>query len=114
MKSRAVLTGSYYVPARGGHAPGDIRDAFAEALDAYEDWADGEPEPTVELRDKQVPISAVFGLLWNCSDILPDAMWRQAADLGADESAKSHTYSAIARWLKPQTEASRPTKLAAD
>ena len=102
--SRSYSTGSFYTPARGGHAPGDLRDAFCEAVDAYEDWKEGDPEPTVELRDKQVLISTVFGLLWNCSDTLPGMVWKQACDLGADEVAKRGTYSAVARWMKPMIE----------
>jgi hypothetical protein len=54
----AILVKSSYNPAVGGHAPGDIRDAFAEAVDAYERWDDGDPEPTVEVRDQAARRSA--------------------------------------------------------
>ena len=68
------FNGSFYKPARGGHAPGDLRDAFSASLEAFDLWEDGEPEPTVELRDKQVRISEVCGLLWNCSDTMPSTL----------------------------------------
>ena len=55
-------------PSRGGHAPGELVEAFNEAEKAYSTWADGESEPTVELQEKQVPISQICGLLWNCTD----------------------------------------------
>jgi hypothetical protein len=81
-----MLPFSHYKPHLGGHAPGDLRDAFHVAVDAVGEWEAG-PEPKVELRDKQVPVSRVFGLLWNCSDTLP-----------GDERPGS--YAAGARLLK--------------
>ncbi|HET9375178.1 MAG TPA: hypothetical protein VFO40_09405 [Chthoniobacterales bacterium] len=48
---------------------------FLAALDAYHDWEEGEPEPTVEHQvnyvSSQIPISRACGLLWNCTDIIP-------------------------------------------
>jgi hypothetical protein len=100
----SLLPGSFYAPGRGGHAPGDVRDAFAEAVDAYEAWDDGDPEPTVELRDQQFPIRVIFGLLWNCSDILPSSIWETARSVGVDDDVKSRTYGVLARALKPLAE----------
>ncbi len=57
----------YYHPSRGGHAPGDLRDAFAEAVEAGR----GDPNQTVELRDQTVTLARVAGLLWNCRDVMP-------------------------------------------
>jgi hypothetical protein len=99
---KPILIGSSYKPGRGGHAPGDLRNAFLEALDAYESWEDGAAEPDVELRDRQVKLSAVAGLLWNCSDIVPSVWMQQVRDLDTgDESFRiAPTYAAVARWLK--------------
>lgn len=72
----------FYRPGIGGHAPRDVRNAFLEAVQAYEAWNAGAPEPTVELRDRPVNIPAVCGLLWSCSDILPGLEQRQLEDLG--------------------------------
>lgn len=33
---------------RSGHYPGHIRDTFIRAIEAFADWNEGEPEPTVE------------------------------------------------------------------
>jgi hypothetical protein len=33
-----------------GHAPGHIREAALSAFEAWLNWNDGEPEPTVELE----------------------------------------------------------------
>lgn len=100
-----IMRGSFYTAARGGHAPGDLRDAFEEAIDAYEVWNVGEPEPSVELREQDVPISKVFGLLWNCSDILSNRLWDQIANLDGRGEIKRRTYGAAARWLKGQIKA---------
>jgi hypothetical protein len=61
----ALFVKSRYTKSRyttGDHSPGDLRDAFGEAVDAYENWTGGEPQPWVELRDQQLPISRVAGL----------------------------------------------------
>jgi hypothetical protein len=52
--SAACALRSSYNARLGGHAPGDLRDAFS-ALDAFQDWEAGTPEPTVKLRDGDVP-----------------------------------------------------------
>jgi hypothetical protein len=97
----SVLNGSFYRAAGGGHAPGDLRDAFCEAVDAFEQWEYGAAEPTVELREQVVPVSQVFGLLWNCSDILPGTVWDQLGDIArSDDPPSRRTYGAAARWLK--------------
>jgi hypothetical protein len=66
---------TYRNNARGGHCPGHVRDTFLAALEAYRDWKDGEPEPTVDFEvnyePRPIPISKAAGLVWNCSDILP-------------------------------------------
>ena len=87
-------------PAKGGHAPGDVRDAFLEAITAFMEWKNGEPEPTVELREQQVPLSKLCGLLWNCRDILPGHAVTELEDCAAEVG--SWTYSAAARWMKGQ------------
>ena len=103
-KTTTILRGSAYKPARGGHAPGDVRDAFVdEAIPAFIEWKDG-PEPTVELREQQITISQLCGLLWNCHDILPGSA---VDDLkGCDsQSVKSWSYGAAARWMKAECAA---------
>jgi hypothetical protein len=42
-----------------------VRDTFLRAVDAFEAWEDGEPEPTIDLTQ-------ACGLVWNCADILPN------------------------------------------
>jgi hypothetical protein len=76
--------------------PGQLRDLFWKAFDAYRDWQNGEPEPTC-LIHYQEPISRACALLSNCTDILPEntiAMLR-----ALDFEVKSGTYAAAARLL---------------
>ena len=105
MPTQSVLAYSFYKPARGGHAPGDLRNAFLEAIEAYEGWDEGQPEPEIEVRDRMMPISRVCGLVWNCSDIMPGMEQRQLEDLmpraiGEDVSGPLYTYGRAARVLK--------------
>jgi hypothetical protein len=64
----------YNVPKRKGRFDGDIRAAFGDAVDAFEKWGNGAPEPCVETRGQELPISVVYGLLWNCDDIMPSRL----------------------------------------
>lgn len=54
-----------------GHAPIHLHYAFEDALEAFENWEFGSDEPTVVLENRNVPISAVFGRMRACSDLLP-------------------------------------------
>jgi hypothetical protein len=98
----SILVGSRYSPSRGGHAPGDVLDAFADAVDAYEAWGGSNPGPTIEVRGGRFTVSAVCGLLWNCSDVMPSTMSQQLNDLTKwpRDGLRSNTYAAGARLLK--------------
>jgi hypothetical protein len=100
MSKKSVTFGSYYSPARGGHAPGDIRDAFVEAVDAYGGWKAGQPEPMVDVREQRLTIRQVCGLLWNCSDCMPSDLFDQVFDF--DDMPHGRSYSAGARFLAIQ------------
>jgi hypothetical protein len=98
----SALQHSHYKPAKGGHAPGDLRDAFMEAVDAFQDWEDGQPEPTVDLRDMPTPISKIFGLCWNCTDTLPSVVVSQIAWLTEpyfDDTKHPGTYASGSRTM---------------
>lgn len=58
-------------PLHEGHAPFILHRAFQDALDAYEDWAPDAPEPKVDFDGEEVAVSAVFGRMRTCTDILP-------------------------------------------
>src|SRR4051794_1682549 len=50
----------------------DMRGALTDIVSAYEDWEEGEAEPTIELGGRHVPISAACRLLSNYSDLMPN------------------------------------------
>jgi len=90
---------------RAGHAPDFMREAFMNAVSAYAAWCDGEPEPTVQVDDEDLPISAVLGAMWNCTDVLP---WEACQDINAlcpwQEDFHHGSYARGARrilgWMK--------------
>ena len=93
----ATLMSSNHDPSRGSHAPGDLRDVFLEALDAY--LYRGKNVRVVEYRDQKVPLNRVCGLLWNCTDILPGAEAHALRDEVGDERS-IETYAQAARAFK--------------
>jgi hypothetical protein len=70
---------------QSGHAPGHVRETFLDAVQAFMDWNDGEPEPMVGFEvdyvEHQIPISKACALVWNCTDIIPGSEYRSLADL---------------------------------
>jgi hypothetical protein len=94
---------TYSNNARGGHCSAHVRGTFLAALDAYLEWAPGEPEPTVEYEvdheAREIPISKAAKLVWNCSDILPCTMRStiEMTDLG--DHVQRWTYAGTARAM---------------
>jgi len=58
-------------PLYEGHAPILLHQAFHDALEAFEEWKTEAPEPFVEFDGSYVAVSAVFGRMRRCTDILP-------------------------------------------
>ena len=87
-----------------GHAPIHLHHAFEDALEAFEGWVFGAEEPHVDFEGKSVPVSAVFGRMRTCSDLLP----QRALDLvreviGDDAEAlrdEGETYAGAAFVLR--------------
>ena len=57
-----------------GHAPITLQNLFRDALEAYDDWDEGMPEPIVSFEGEALPISAVFEWMKPCTDIMPANM----------------------------------------
>lgn len=119
MSSKPILVSSRFKPARGGHAPGDIRDAFLDVLGDLRRWSPGTPEPAAEVRDRQMPLSALCGLLWNCTDALPSSngaeVWSFVERFGDGYEAgrrASSSYGRAARALKAIFEAGKQRQAA--
>jgi hypothetical protein len=102
---------------KSGHLGGHLRELFMEAVEAWKNWNDGEPEPTLVLepqlefegnpgatdrnakrKPRTLTISQVCGLLWNCSDILPGGFFRDLQDCGLE--LKRQTYACAVRAIK--------------
>jgi hypothetical protein len=94
---------------RHGHAPGHIRETACDAFHAWADWDGSSPEPTVEYEvhyvPRQISISQACGLVWNCTDILPGALFDSLQDT-AQEIEHSYepvirrqTYAACAQYI---------------
>jgi transcriptional regulator with XRE-family HTH domain len=94
-----------YQPARGGHAPGHLRDAFLEWVDESIRLSADNPLPsTVTINDEPRPVAWLFGQLWNCSDVLPRQSFEGVNEILASEHAPvidRQTYAAAVRALKP-------------
>ena len=58
-------------PLHEGHAPIFLHLAFEDALEAVEAWVPQAEEPEVEFEGKSVPVSAVFGRMRTCTDLIP-------------------------------------------
>jgi hypothetical protein len=90
-------------PLHEGHAPFILHQAFDDALDAYEEWEAGSPEPFVEFDGASVAISAVFGRMRTCTDILPiralDAV-RDVVGSAAEIEDDQVTYAQAALLLR--------------
>ena len=95
---------SNYVNGRGGHCPGRVRDTFLSALEAFADWSEGEPEPTisheVSYEPVEISISDAAKMVWNCTDVLPGHAWDLVEASGLDQTARRRTYASVARAMK--------------
>lgn len=87
-------------PLHEGHAPIFLHQAFDDAVEAYEKWTLEMHEPMVELDGAYVPISAVFGRMRSCTDILPmrtlEATLAVVGDRSADIEDRQATYAQAA------------------
>jgi hypothetical protein len=74
---------------------------FLEAIEAYRNWNDDEPEPTVtyevHYQPEEIPISRACGLLWSCTDILPSGDVYALEYCGIE--LRTTTYAAAAHAL---------------
>jgi hypothetical protein len=79
--------------------------AFQDALESFETWRHGEPEPSVDCDGKQTAISAVFGRMRTCTDIMPVRIVDDVQALVDDPTlakldGPSATYAEAARILR--------------
>jgi hypothetical protein len=82
-----------YNPARGGHAPNDLRNAFEEAVEIY-----------IRSGRKLMTLHELCGRLWNCSDVMPRHLCDEIGDL---TESRCHTYAQGARHVREHLERRR-------
>lgn len=63
-----------------GHAPITLQHLFRDAIYTFDEWVNGDPEPTVMHEGRLVPISAVFYAMRDCTDIAPRALLEIVTD----------------------------------
>lgn len=78
---------------------------LADVTEAYEAWAEHEPEPTVDIAGKLMPIGEAVGRLWRCRDLMPNRLGRDVlAFTRHGETPRTEaslaTYSQTARIVK--------------
>jgi|HubBroStandDraft_4_1064222.scaffolds.fasta_scaffold371628_1 hypothetical protein len=95
--------GHYSGGRNGGELSEHIREAFDDAIEAYVAWdvidQGRAPEPTVWLRDREISLSLICGLTWNCTDLLSINRMARIQWL-AGERLEGITYGSGARRLR--------------
>jgi len=101
LKSRAALTpaqrrasASLAARIRWGHAPGHLREAFDEWVEAGADAK----TVTVGYAEAVMPTAWLLGQLWNCRDIMPSTL---CADL---DMRQGSTYAMAVRRVKAEID----------
>jgi hypothetical protein len=78
------------------------RDTFRDAVYAFMDWEEGDPEPVVEYQinyePHEIPISRACTLVWNCTDVIPGNLYRWLRD-DCGLEVRAQTYAACARAM---------------
>lgn len=87
-----------YNPARGGHAPGRLRDWLYDLIDDQ----DRDPE-----KPDDLDVRWLTGQLWNCTDQAPNDVLRAVLD----DDFRGHTVASLARWLRRHHETTKLTSL---
>jgi hypothetical protein len=88
---------------RHGHAPGHIRDAACDAIEAWLVWDGATPEPTVEYEincvTHDISISQALGRVCKCTDIVPGSLLDEVQDALRGYGIKRRTYAACAQAI---------------
>ncbi|MBF0142584.1 MAG: hypothetical protein HQL57_02015 [Magnetococcales bacterium] len=74
--------------------PENFKQFFQKAVEAFEKWPPGEPEPTLSFRNQDLTLRRITNLVWACQDALP-VEWCHALQLTLDS-----TYADGARQLR--------------
>src|SRR6476620_2655619 len=78
----------------------EARTEFVGAVEAYELWEQGEPEPSVEIGGLQIPISRVFRELSTYTDLMPNHVADWVQDFAPEGKLVAPTYGSAARCFQ--------------
>jgi len=82
-----------FSPAQGGHAPGHLREALYNWIDAQNMEGD-----VARLDDEEsFEVAGLLGQLWNCSDTLPSHVRARLGDFGIEAGSVAVAVRAIKR-----------------
>lgn len=88
---------------RSRHAPGHVREAARDAMQAWTDWDGALPEPTIEYEVKhvvqEIPISRALGLVCSCTDIVPSDVFDDVEHALGGYRIMRRTYAACAQAI---------------
>ncbi|CAN1722806.1 conserved protein of unknown function [Hyphomicrobium sp. 1Nfss2.1] len=94
------------MPIHTGHASGNVRRTFLDAIHEFYDWPEGECEPTVEFEvnseSQSITVSAACGPVWNCTDAVPVYYRNMLSDCGVE--TRGCTYAAAAQALRARVK----------
>lgn len=87
-----------------GHAPITLHNAFHDALEALDEWKEGNEEPLVSVEGFSIPISHIFARMSACTDLLPlrtrDVL-ETIVDKGSFRAAGGSLYADGAKLVMP-------------
>lgn len=88
-----------YDRMRGGHAPHALRREFLDAIDIYSGLSETDPLPVAQIQGREFSLSQLCGLLWNCTDYLPNVEIYGLELIGIEGC---RTYSQAARAIRAE------------
>jgi hypothetical protein len=110
-----------YNPARGGHAPGHLRDALRMCFESGRDrrpwymrtgsssWLNNfdlgtSPRPALDKEPVWGRAEWLCGQLWNCTDIVPWTLFGDVVEQAGLPTDARRTYGSLARYLRPRVK----------
>jgi hypothetical protein len=111
-QTTSEFTQRKFNPSRGGHAPGQLRDALLEALEGPDPWWNnlerdffsGRQQAAWDCMSPKQRGRWLIGQLWNCNDVLPGSVRSEMSD---NFDVSVFTYSSLVRLLANELDTDR-------
>lgn len=97
---------TYNIAAAGQHAPGYLRLAFEDAVERFAKLQDNANFDTAWTLVGLV--HCLSGMLWNCTDVMPDQLRSNVTIMGQVGDEPVHTYAEGARLVRDQLSRRKP------